>query len=182
MFGDLLFAIVNNGVHVPDWIQRKLKGSASLDSDFRQFMMSLNLTSLSGCSSEPLQWKLTNYQIVCDSPDICEYAVRRFFGIYPDLDKSALVKSYFDINMHDKIDRCDISELEMILARKYRTVQISPLVSSEHCLDIGCIFDRQSLLKMLEQHFDFDHDLACQQYFYWWQREQTFLEKFTYSV
>lgn len=182
MFGDLLFAIVNNGVHLPDWIQNKLKNLDPLDQDFRKFMCSLNLHTLTGCHSDPLSWNLENYVVVCSDNKICAWTVTRFFGMYPKLSKRALLKCYYDNSIHDEIDRLTDQQLQQILVKKYQSIQHSTMVSDRNTLDVSCIFDRDALISVLDKHFEFDGNLARQQYAYWWQREQGFLQQFGEAV
>ena len=182
MFGHLIFSIVNNGVHLPDWIQTKFKSPEPLENDFQHFMTSLDLTTLTGCHSDPLLWGLENYQVICSDPDVCIWTVKRFFGMYPKLNRHDLLKYYYDPAMHAEIDRRGDIELQHMLAKKYQSIQHSVLVTGDHCLDVSCIFDQQALIRMLAEHFDFDHALAARQYHYWWQREQVFLQQFGQTI
>jgi hypothetical protein len=182
MFGDLVFSIVNNGVHLPAWIQTKLKSPDPLTTDFSKFIQSLNLHTVTGCHADPLHWGLTNYQIVCTDSKICQWIVTRFFGMYPKLDKASVLKHYYDVGMHSEIDRRSTEEIQKMLLKKYQSVSHSVLVPDHHCLDISCIFDCTALLQMLSHYFEFDHELARRQYHYWHEREQYFLQQFGQTV
>jgi hypothetical protein len=177
LFGDLIFSIINNGVHLPEWIQCHLKSSLTSPAQFKHFVLSLPLSTLTGCASEPLDWGLSNYEVVCTDKKINEWAVVRFTRLYPTNQLTEILKDYYPDQLTDSITKLTYEKRKELLVKKYQTVQYSEKVSKQNLLDVSCIFDKEKFISMLSNHFVFDHALADLQYNFWYQREESLMKQ-----
>jgi hypothetical protein len=173
LFGDLIFAIVNNGVHVPDWIQTHLKSGTPISDQFKNFVLSLPLTTLTGCSNHPLEWSLNNYEVVCSSDKISEWGVIRFTKFYPEQQLTEILEKYYPEQLAKSMKTLPVEKQRDLLIRKYQTVAPLEKINANNLLDVSCIFDKTQFISMLADHFTFDHALADLQYTFWRQREDS---------
>jgi hypothetical protein len=171
LFGDLIFSIVNNGVHLPAWLQSHLKSGNTISEQFKNFVLSLPLTTLTGCSNQPLQWSLNNYEVVCSSDKISMWGVNRFIRLYPETQLSAILKQYYPEQLTAAIQKLSFEEQRDFLIKKYQTIDPLSKIKTDNLLDVSCIFDKEQFISMLAKHFTFDHALADLQYTFWRQRE-----------
>ena len=175
MFGDLVFSIVNNGVHLPLWIQTHLKFDNNISSKFKNFITNMPLTTLTGCSSIPLNWGLTNYELISTDPEISKWAALRFIKMYPRLDIKQILSKYYTNSLRDKIKNLTDQECQEYLIKKYQTV--GPIVENQ--IDVKDIFNKDNFLKTLSDYFIFDNSLASLQYDFWREREENYINMFS---
>jgi hypothetical protein len=171
LFGDLIFAIVNNGVHVPEWIQVHLKSGKPISDQFKNFVLSLPLTTLTGCSAHPLDWCLNNYEVVCSNDKISEWGVIRFTKLYPEQQLIKILEKYYPDQLATSIQQLPFEKQRDLLIKKYQTTSPLRKIEANNLLDVSCIFDKKQFISMLADHFTFDHTLADLQYTFWRQRE-----------
>jgi hypothetical protein len=171
MFGDLIFSMVNNGVHLPSWVQTHLKSGKPVSDQFKNFVLSLPLTTLTGCSSYPVQWSLNNYEVICSSDEISKWAVIRFTKLYPNLQLTGILEQFYPEKLTASIQKLSFEKQRDLLVRKYQTTNPSSKIKTDNLLDVSCIFDKEQFISMLAKHFTFDHTLADLQYTFWRQRE-----------
>lgn len=177
LFGDLIFSIVNNGVHLPDWIQIHLKSGEPITDQFKNFVLKLPLTTLTGCSYRPLDWSLNNYEVVCSSDKISEWGVIRFTKLYPDNQLIEILKNYYSDQLADSLQKLSFEKRQELLVKKYQTIGPSEKISKDNLLDVSCILNKAQFISMLAEHFVFDHALANAQYDFWLQREDSLLKQ-----
>jgi hypothetical protein len=171
MFGDLIFSMVNNGIHLPSWVQTHLKSDEPISDQFKNFVLSLPLTTLTGCSSHPVQWSLNNYEVICSSDEISKWAVIRFTKLYPNLQLTGILEKFYPEKLAASIQKLSFEKQRDLLVRKYQTTNPSSKIKTDNLLDVSCIFDKEQFISMLAKHFTFDHTLADLQYTFWRQRE-----------
>ena len=171
LFGDLIFSIVNNGVHLPNWLQSHLKSGDTISDQFKNFVLLLPLTTLTGCSNQPLQWSLNNYEVVCSSDKISTWGVIRFTELHPKTQLAELLKQYYPEQLTESIQKLSFEKQRDLLIRKYQTTDPSSNIETNNLLDVSCIFDKEQFISMLAKHFTFDHKLADLQYTFWRQQE-----------
>lgn len=171
LFGDLIFSIVNNGVHIPEWLQAHLKSGTPISDQFKNFVLSLPLTTLTGCSNQPLEWSLNNYEVVCSSDKISEWGVIRFTKFYPEQPLTEILEKYYPEQLARSMQTLSVEKQRDLLIKKYQTVAPLEKINANNLLDVSCIFDKKQFISMLADHFTFDHTLADLQYTFWRQRE-----------
>lgn len=175
MFGDLVFSIVNNGVHLPAWTQTHLKSGNNISTKFKNFITSIPLTTLTGCSNIPLGWGLTNYELISTDPEISKWAALRFIKMYPENDIKQTLSKYYTNSLTDKIENLTNQECQKYLIKKYQTVK--PIMKNQ--IDVKYIFNKNNFLKTLSDYFIFDNSLASLQYDFWWEREENYINMFS---
>lgn len=182
-YGDLVFSIINNGVHLPAWVQAKLKtNDSSSDEKFKNFLDKIQINTVTGCASFPLNWGLTNYQLICTDSDICAFSVTRLMKLNVNVNLKQVLKSYYDTSLTNYIDYLPETKIEQLLIKKYQTYMRNPNVPSSNLINLNYIYDKKKFIDELATFFDFNIELAELQYDQWYERELPLLNKFFKSV
>ena len=182
-YGDLVFSIINNGVHLPAWVQAKLKtNDSAFDDNFKDFVLRIPLDTITGCASFPLNWGFNNYQLICTDNDICAFGVTRLLKLNANVDLKQVLKSYYDISFTSYIDSLPEHKIQQLLIKKYQTYMPNPSVPTSNLINLNCIYDKKQFINELAKFFDFDIELAELQYDQWYERELPLLNEFFKSV
>ena len=182
-YGDLVFSLVNNGVHLPNWVQMKLKNNnSSDDKNFKTFVDHLPLKIITGCASFPLEWGAKNYELVCTDQDICAFTVTRLLKLNYNVDLREVLKSYYQSEMSNYIDTLSQEQAEQLMIKKYQTCVPNPAIESSNLINLNSIYNKEKFIDELASFFDFDIKLAHLQYDQWYERELLLLEQFFKSV
>lgn len=182
-YGDLVFSIVNNGVHLPQWVQAKLKNNNSkYDKDFKNFVNCLPLKVITGCASFPLEWQAKNYELICTDQDICAFTVTRLQKLNHNVNLHEVLKSYYQSDMSSYIDSLSNEQAKRLLIKKYQTCVPNPIIKSSNLIDLSDIYNKKKFINELASFFDFDIELAQLQYDQWYERELPLLNEFFKSV
>ena len=182
-YGDLVFSLLNNGVHLPAWVQAKLKNNTShTDTTFRHFVDQLPLTVITGCASFPLDWGLENYELVCTDKDICAFTVSRLLKLNHDVDLQQVLESYYQPEMHEYISALTPEQVEQLLIKKYQDSVINTKIKSSNLINLNLIYQKEKFINELASFFEFDIKLARLQYDQWYERELPLLDQFFKSV
>jgi|688.fasta_scaffold891980_1 hypothetical protein len=178
-YGDLVFSIINNGVHLPAWIQDKLKtDNAKDDINFKTFIDQLPLNIVTGCAAYLLDWGYVNYELVCTDSSINAFSVTRLTQLNANVNVRQVLKSYYSDNIKDSIDNLTEDQATDLLIKKYQMYIINPKVPKSNVIDISCIYNKEKFISNLANYFDFNFELARLQYDQWYERELPLLDKF----
>ena len=182
-YGDLVFSLVNNGVHLPTWVQAKLKNNNSYnDKNFKNFVDHLPVKTITGCASFPLEWGAKNYELVCTDQDICAFTVTRLLELNHNVDLREVLKSYYQPEMSDYVDALSQEQAKQLTIKKYQTCVSNPRIESSNLINLNLIYDKEKFINELASFFDFDIELAHLQYDQWYERELPLLDQFFKSV
>lgn len=182
-YGDLVFSIVNNGVHLPAWVQHKLKNNDAIDDmKFKIFIDRLPTEIITGCAAYPLEWGSNNYELVCRDNLINTFSVTRLMKLNANVDLKNVLKGYYDNNISDFIDKLTEEHAKELLIKKYQANIQNSKISAANCIDISCIYDKMKFINKLSEFFTFDRDLAELQYDQWYERELPLFNEFFKSV
>jgi hypothetical protein len=182
-YGDLVFSIINNGIHLPAWVQTKLKTNYSAsDEKFKNFILKIPIKTITGCASFPLKWGFDNYQLVCTDKDICAFSVTRLLKLNANVDLKLVLKAYYDTSFTTYIDSLPELKTQELLIKKYQTYMPNPDVPSLNLINLNYIYDKKKFIDELATFFTFDIELAELQYDQWYERELPLLDEFFKSV
>ena len=182
-FGDLVFSILNNGVHLPAWVQHKLKNDEVVnDKNFKNFIYQLPTKIITGCVSYPLDWGATNYELVCTDNALSAFSVTRLVRLNANVDLKNIIKSYYTDKVKEFANNLTEEQILDLLIKKYQTHIINPKVSDSNIIDINCIYDKEKFINSLARRFEFNVALARLQYDQWYERELPLLDKFFKTV
>jgi hypothetical protein len=182
-YGDLVFSLINNGVHLPNWVQVKLKNNTSSDdTTFKYFVNQLPLKVITGCASYPLDWEVEKYELVCTDLDISAFTVSRLLELNPNLNLKEVLKSYYQVEMHAYIDTMAPEQVKQLTIKKYQTGVTHPKIKTSNLISVDQIYNKEKFIDMLASYFEFDIKLAKLQYDQWYERELPLLNKFFKSV
>jgi hypothetical protein len=182
-YGDLVFSIVNNGVHLPSWVQHKLKNNDAVDDlKFKSFIDRLPIETITGCAYYPLDWGVNNYELVFTDKSINAFSVTRLMKLNTDVNLKNVLKSYYDDNVKGFVDKLTEEHATELLIKKYQTYIVNPKIPTANLIDINCIYDKIKFINKLSEYFNFDTDLAELQYDQWYERELPLLDKFFKTV
>jgi len=178
-YGDLIFSIINNGIHLPPWVQHKLKNNDAInDVEFKSFIDQLPTEIITGCASYPLEWGGNNYELVCMDNLINAFSVTRLMKLNTDVDLKSVLKEYYDNDIRDFIDNLTEEHAKELLIKKYQTHIVNSKVPATNLIDISCIYDKMKFINKLSEYFTFDRELAELQYDQWYERELPLLNEF----
>lgn len=166
-WGDIVTQIINNGAR-PSNTDVKLLKNSQLQFDM-EYLDSLGLQTLCGHNLSILDLNLNNFQIVLSDPDIQNLASARFCSVN-NMDNNAMYKvliHYYPKILWKTIKNLDIQDQTKLLQRKY---QLDQKIEAKK-LDLSCIFDRDALLKLLEENFIFDHTIGKQLWQDWYSKQ-----------
>ena len=183
-YGDLVFSLINNGVHLPNWVQAKLKNNHSRnDTNFKYFVNRLPVNVITGCASYPLDWGAENYELICTDQDICAFTVSRLLELNPNLDLKQVLKSYYqEEKMSMYIDTLSFEHVKHLVIKKYQAGVANPKIKSSNLINVDQIYNKEKFINLLASYFEFDMELALLQYDQWYERELPLLDKFFKSV
>ena len=182
-YGDLVFSIVNNGVHLPAWVQNKLKNNDAVnDLKFKSFVDRLPIKIITGCACYPLDWGVDNYELVCTDRSINAFSVTRLIKLNANVNLKQVLKDYYTNDVNGFIDNLTEEQVTELLVKKYQTYIVNSKVTESNLIDINCVYDKIKFINKLSQYFDFDTDLAELQYDQWYERELPLLDKFFKTV
>lgn len=182
-YGDLVFSIVNNGVHLPLWIQSKLKNNAAKnDNKFRSFIDKVYPKIITGCASYPLDWGYNNYELICTDQYINDFSVTRLLVLNNDADLNSILKSYYNENVRSFIDDISQDQMRELLVKKYQAPIVNLKVPQSNLINIDCIYDKVKFINRLTEYFTFDIELAGLQYDQWYERESLLFNEMFKSV
>jgi hypothetical protein len=182
-YGDLVFSLINNGVHLPNWVQAKLKNNTSHnDADFKHFVKQLPLNVITGCASFPLDWGVENYELVCTDQDICAFTVTRLLELNHNVDLKEVLKFYYQQEMSAYIDTMSVEQIKQLMIKKYQASVTNPKIKSSNLITLNQIYNKEKFIDLLASYFEFDTELAKLQYDQWYERELPLLNKFFKSV
>ena len=178
-YGDLVFSILNNGVHLPAWIQSKLKNNnANNDVKFKNFINQLSTEIITGCAAYPLDWGVNNYELVCTDRSINAFSVTRLMKLNDNVVLKEVLKSYYDDTIKDSIDNLTEEYATELLIKKYQTYIVNSKVPEANLIDINCIYNKRKFINKLSEYFNFNVELAGLQYDQWYERELLLLNEF----
>lgn len=178
-YGDLVFSIVNGGVHLPYWIQSKLKSNnAASDILFKNFINRLPTEIITGCAQYPLGWGVNNYELVCLDDSINAFSVIRLLKLNANVNLKSVLKEYYANDVRDFIDNLTEEHAKELLIKKYQIQLVNSNVPATNLIDISCIYDKTKFINKLSEYFTFDRDLAGLQYDQWYERELPLLNEF----
>jgi hypothetical protein len=181
-YGDLVFSIVNNGVHLPAWIQSKLKNNDAVnDVKFKSFVERLPTEIITGCAFYPLDWGADNYELVCTDRLINAFSVTRLMKLN-NVNLKHVLKSYYTEDVNGFIDNLTEEYATELLIKKYQTYIVNSKVPESNLIDINCMYDKIKFINKLSEYFKFDTDLAELQYDQWYERELPLLDEFFKTV
>lgn len=182
-YGDLVFSIINNGVHLPNWIQAKLKNNYSFDDiKFKNFINRLPLSTITGCASFPLDWKLENYELICTNKDISAFTVTRLIKLNHNVDLKEVLCSYYPPELIDYVNNLTVEQATKLLIKKYQDSTPNAKINNNNLISINEIYNKEKFISELAAFFDFDIELANMQYDQWYERELPLLEQFFKTV
>jgi len=182
-YGDLVFSIVNNGVHLPAWVQNKLKNNDAIDDvKFKSFINQLPTEIITGCASYPLGWGGINYELVCMDDSINAFSVTRLMKLNPGVNLKNVLKAYYNNDIRGFVDNLTEEHAKELLIKKYQTHIMNSKVPTTNLIDISCIYNKIKFINKLSEYFSFDTDLAEQQYDQWYERELPLLNEFFKTV
>ena len=163
-FGDLVGLIVNNGKTIPKLDQKKLKIS---NLKIRS-LPSYDIDTIVGHNISVLNLGLVNYQIVLYDNTIRDIAAKRFANVNQRRDISDVLIHYYPKKLHNTIKSSSLTKQIELLRRSYEyDVEIDAIT-----LDLSCVFDKNKLIKLLKQHFEFDEDKAKEIYQKWYSKQE----------
>lgn len=178
-YGDLVFSIVNNGVHLPAWVQHKLKNNDAIDDvKFKSFIDRLPTKIITGCASYPLDWGVENYELICTDKAINAFSITRLMELNTNVDLKSVLKSYYNEDIKDSINNISEEHATELLIKKYQRHIMSSKVPESNRIDINCVYDKMKFINKLSEYFTFDMDLAELQYDQWYDRELPLLNEF----
>lgn len=182
-YGDLVFSLINNGVHLPNWVQAKLKNNTSCnDINFKHFVNQLPVKVITGCAAFPLEWGVENYELVCTDQDICAFTVDRLLELNHNVDLKEVLKSYYQEEMSTYIDTLSLVQVKQLMIKKYQDSVTNPKIKSSNLITLNQIYNKEKFIDSLASYFEFDIELARLQYDQWYERELPLLDKFFKSV
>lgn len=183
-YGDLVFSLINNGVHLPNWVQAKLKNNRSRnDTNFKYFVNRLPLNVITGCACYPLDWGVENYELICTDQDISAFTVSRLIELNPNLDLKEVLKSYYqEEKMSKYIDSLPLEHVKQLVIKKYQAGVANPKIKHSNLITVDQIYNKEKFIDLLATYFEFDMELAVLQYDQWYERELPLLDKFFKSI
>jgi hypothetical protein len=182
-YGDLVFSIVNNGVHLPSWVQHKLKNNnAANDLKFKSFIGRLPTEIITGHASYPLDWGVDNYELVCTDRSINAFSVTRLVELNDNVDLKSVLKFYYTDKLSNSIDNLSHDQTIEFLIKKYQTRIKNPKIPNGNEINIDCIYDKVKFIDRLSEYFSFDIEIAELQYDQWYERELPLRDKFFKTV
>tara|TARA_Y100001972_G_C7646171_1_gene324774 strand:+ start:1023 stop:1595 length:573 start_codon:yes stop_codon:yes gene_type:complete len=169
-WGDIVTRIVNNGGY-PNHADEILLKDRWHQFDLKK-LNSIGLETLGGHNLSALDLHLNNFQITIKDPSIQKIAADRFQVVNNlNIDQIfKVVKQYYPKKLENTIRQMDMKNQLELLGKKYkfdRQINATPI-------DLSNIFDRESLLTLLQSHFTFDHTVAKQLYDDWYSKQVQF--------
>lgn len=166
-WGDIVTQIINNGAQ-PTKADITLLKNRWHQFDVKQ-LDCMGLETLGGHNLSILDLNLNNFQIIITDPSIQKIAADRL-SVVNNLSTDQIfqiVRQYYPKKLEDSIRQMNTETQLKLLRKKYsadRKINATPL-------DLSNIFDRDSLLKLLQSHFTFNHVIAKQLWNEWYSKQ-----------
>lgn len=166
-WGDIVTQIINNGAQ-PTKADIKLLKNRWHQFDIKH-LDSIGLETICGHNLSILDLNLNNFQIIITDPLMQQIAANRFAvvnNLTPDETFEVLIQ-YYPKKLEKTIRQMNTKNQLKLLRKKY---SYDRKINAK-TIDLSNIFDRDSLLNLLQSHFTFDHAIAKQLWNDWYSKQ-----------